>query len=152
VRGKDLDTLVTMQLPLMMGLKQDPKHYVHRFFTLAAFRVMYSGCILSLETTDFAKLLDPNDDPDVRRIRRGITPYNGLDDDELDAVSVRNMIHLEESSSESEADVLLPPNVRRPPGCPKKQRIQSGGEHVGTKIKHCSRCGEERHTIHEENM
>jgi len=60
-------------------------------------------------------------------VYNNITAYNGLNDDELDAVSVRDMIDLEESSSESEADIFLVPNTRCPPGYPKKQRIRSGG-------------------------
>jgi hypothetical protein len=107
----------------MMGLNQDLEHYVSRFFTLAAFRATYSGCILSPEM-DFAKLLEPNDDREVRRIQRGITAYNTLNTDERDAVNIRDMIDLEESSGESDleaAEVLLPPNARRPPGRPKKQ-------------------------------
>src|SRR5579859_2196624 len=44
------------------------------------------------------------------------------------------------------AEALLPPNARHPPGRPKKQRMRSGGEHLGARIQHCSRCGEEGHT------
>ena len=85
----------------------------------------------------------------MRRIQQGITAYNALNADERDAVNIRDMIDLEESSGESDleaAEVLLPPNARCPPGRPKKQRMRSGGEHLGARIQHCSRCGEEGHT------
>jgi hypothetical protein len=82
----------------------------------------------------------------IRRIQRGIAEHNGLGDDEWDAFSVRDMIELEESSSESDTDVLLPPTTGRPRGRPKKQRMRSGEEHVGARIQHCGRCGEKGHS------
>ena len=53
------------------------------------------------------------------------------------------MIELKQSSSESDTDVLLPPTTSRPIAHPKKQRMRSGGEHVGARIQHCGRCEEE---------
>jgi hypothetical protein len=130
----------------MIGRNWDPEHYVHRFFTLAAFRATYSGTIAPPETGNFTKPLDTNENRDIRCIQRGITAHEGLNNDERSALTVRDVIELQESSSESNADVVLPPKTRRPLGRPKKQRIRSGREHVGARIQHCGRCREEGHS------
>jgi hypothetical protein len=69
----------------------------------------------------FTKPLDLGEDRDIGRIQLGIAAHNRLGDDERDAFNVRDMIELEESSSESDMDVLLPTTTSRPPGRPKKE-------------------------------
>jgi hypothetical protein len=69
-------------IAVMIGRNWDPEHYVHRFFTLAAFRATYSGTIAPPETGDFTKPLDPNENRDIQRIQRGIAAHEALDNDE----------------------------------------------------------------------
>lgn len=133
-------------IAVMIGRHWDPEQYVHQFFTVAAFRATYSGTIVCPEMIDITKPLDPNENRDIRRIQRGIAAHNRLGDDERDVLSVRDMIELEENSSENDTDVLLPPSTNRPPGSPKNNRMRSGAEHVGVRIQHCGRCGGEGHS------
>jgi MULE transposase domain/SWIM zinc finger len=130
-------------IAVMMGRQDDPELYVRPFFTLPAFRATYSGHIVSPRIGDFTAPLDPNDDPDIQRIQRGIAAHNTLNENDRDVVTIEDMIEIEASREPPApaAPVLLPPKTRRPPGRPKKQRHRSGGEHVAKRIQHCTCCG-----------
>ena len=143
--GKDLDIHVIMQLPLwsvaigiLSSMSISSLQWQHSERLTAV-----PSCVQRWQTSPS---LYPSKNRDIRWIQRGIAAHNGLSDNERDAFSVRDMIELDESSSESDTDDLLPPTTRRPPGRPKKQRMRSGGEHVGARIQHCGRCGEEGHS------
>ena len=56
-------------IAVMIGRHWDPEQYIHRFFTVAAFRATYSGTIVCPETTDVTKPLDPSENRDIRRIQ-----------------------------------------------------------------------------------
>jgi len=105
-------------MSIILGLKEDPKHYTEEFFTIAAYKRTYEQPLFYLNLTN----------------------VNG------DAIHSLDSADESEESDEDEDDSVLPPATRRPPGRPKKRRIRGEHEACEKHPFHCSRCGDVGHS------
>jgi len=115
-------------LAIVLLRKEDPALYAKEFFTMDAFRKTYAAPIIHPHNDDFNRPL---------RYTEPVEIINNSDDNP--------------DSHESDSDIILPPNTRRPPGRPKKRRIRHRNElegEIGVRRQNqkCSRCKEAGHS------
>ena len=119
-------------LAVILSRNEDPQTYTQQFFTLEEYRQTYSTPIIHPRNHDFNQPLQFN--------ANGEYNMNSDDSEEIEDDVQKN---IEDSDEDA-----LPPNVRRQPGRPRKERLERkrANNRMIKRVQKCALCREQGHS------